>query len=195
MIFRRLTVSDEAEALAAHLKMEESDQFGFLLGYTPGEDWVGFVSRLTANEGGEELAGEWLIPSTFLVAEISGKIAGRVSIRHSLNEYLASVGGHIGYCVLPDFRRQGLATALLQQGIDVAHLNGVDEVLITCAEGNIGSQKVIESTGFIFEKFIDDADSMTTYRRYWLTGDLGAERFSFGDYLSQSKKDVAKNIE
>ena len=75
-------------------------------------------------------------------------ISGRVSIRHALNEYLANVGGHIGYCVLPLFRQRGVATAMLKSGIAVAHENGVNEILITCAEGNIGSQKVIESNGF-----------------------------------------------
>lgn len=168
MIIRRLSVADEAEALAAHITMEESDQFGFLLGYKPGEDWEGFVSRLKANEKGEELAGDWMIPSTFLVAEIDGKIAGRVSIRHALNEYLASLGGHIGYCVLPSFRQGGVATAMLRHGITVALKNGVNEILITCAEGNIGSRKVIESCGFHFEKLTIDPESMTNYRRYWL---------------------------
>ena len=169
MIIRRLTVTDEVEAIAAHATMEESDQFGFLLGYKPGENWAGFISRLKANERGEELAGDWMIPSTFLVAEIDGSIAGRVSIRHALNEYLANVGGHIGYCVLPLFRQRGVATAMLKSGIAVAHENGVNEILITCAEGNIGSQKVIESNGFSFEMLIDDDDLKTKYRRYWLT--------------------------
>jgi predicted acetyltransferase len=168
MNFRRLTVSDEAEAIAAHATMEKSDQFGFLLGYKPGEDWAGFISRLKANERGEELVEDWMIPSTFLVAEIDGKIAGRVSIRHSLNAFLASVGGHIGYCVLPSFRQRGVATEMLKHGITVAHKNGVNEILITCAEGNIGSRKVIESNGFTFEMFIDDEDLKTRYRRYWL---------------------------
>ena len=168
MIIRRLTEADEAEALAAHVIMEESDQFGFLLGYKPGEDWAGFILRLKANEKGEELAEDWMIPSTFLVAEIDGKIAGRVSIRHTLNAFLANVGGHIGYCVLPDFRKRGVATAMLKHGTTVARKNGITEVLVTCKEGNIGSQKVIESNGFTFEQFIDDAESKTTYRRYWL---------------------------
>lgn len=168
MIIRRLTVADEAEVLVAHATMEEPDQFGFLLGYRPGEDWAGFIARLKANEEGKELAGDWMIASTFLVAEMDGKIMGRVSIRHSLNEFLASVGGHIGYCVLPIYRRQGVATAMLKYGISVAHENGVNEILITCAEGNIGSQKVIESSGFHFEKLIIDPESKTTYRRYWL---------------------------
>lgn len=168
MIIRRLTVADEVQALAAQATMAESDQFGFLLGHMPGEDWVGFISRLKSQEKGENLAEGWEIAATFLVAEIDGQIAGRVSIRHSLNAFLASVGGHIGYCVLPNFRRRGVASAMLKHGIEVARENGVAEILITCADGNIGSQKVIESNGFTFEKLIEDADSNSTYRRYWL---------------------------
>lgn len=168
MIIRRLNSEDEEEALAAHLQMQESDQFGFLLGYESDENWAGFAARLLANERGEQLAGAWMIPSTYLVAEIDGQIAGRVSIRHELNEYLSHVGGHIGYCVLPKFRRQGVASALLKHGIKVARENGVAEILITCGEGNIGSQKVIESNGFVFEKLVYDEDSQSSYRRYWL---------------------------
>ena len=50
------------------------------------------------------------VPSTFLFAFVARRIVGRVSIRHSLNEFLARVGGHIGYVVVPEFRRLGYAT-------------------------------------------------------------------------------------
>jgi predicted acetyltransferase len=49
------------------------------------------------------------VSSTFLLAEVDGDIVGRVSIRHELNAYLPSVGGHIGYAVRPAYRRRGYA--------------------------------------------------------------------------------------
>jgi len=55
------------------------------------------------------------VPSTFLFAFDASRIIGRVSIRHELNEFLLRVGGHIGYVVVPEFRRQGYATAILHQ--------------------------------------------------------------------------------
>ena len=59
----------------------------------------------------EQARGEHLPPghvaSTFLFAFAGTRIVGRVSIRHALNPYLERVGGHIGYVVVPEFRRQG----------------------------------------------------------------------------------------
>lgn len=47
------------------------------------------------------------VPSTFLFGFEGDRIVGRVSIRHVLNDFLLRVGGHIGYAVLPEFRRRG----------------------------------------------------------------------------------------
>jgi predicted acetyltransferase len=48
------------------------------------------------------------VPGTFLVAAVGGTIVGRISIRHELNDFLAHEGGHIGYGVLPRYRRRGV---------------------------------------------------------------------------------------
>ena len=58
------------------------------------------------------------VPSTFLFAFKGERIIGRVSIRHRLNDLLLRVGGHIGYVIVPEFRRQGYATASLRLAMD-----------------------------------------------------------------------------
>ncbi|HJT04064.1 MAG TPA: GNAT family N-acetyltransferase [Pseudonocardiaceae bacterium] len=69
---------------------------------------------------------------------------GRTSIRPSLNDWLLAYGGYIGYVVLPEFRRRGLATEILRQSAIVARALGVGRILLTCDEHNIGSIRVIE---------------------------------------------------
>ena len=70
-------------------------------------------------------------------------------IRHSLNEYLERVGGHIGYVVVPEFRRQGYATAMLHLSLQIARekCNGAHRVLVTGDDDNVGSIRTIEKNG------------------------------------------------
>src|SRR4029453_2591895 len=81
------------------------------------------------------------VPETFLFAFVGSRIVGRTSIRHSLNDYLERAGGHIGYVVVPEFRRQGHATAILRLSLMIARekCTGADRVLVTCDADNIGS--------------------------------------------------------
>ncbi|WP_167131467.1 GNAT family N-acetyltransferase [Paramicrobacterium chengjingii] len=142
---RSLAVGDEREALAAHHALV-ADHFDFLLERVEAESWADFVQRLTKIERGEQLA-PGRVPAAFLIAEVDNRIAGRVSVRFELNDYLADVGGHIGYGVVPRFRRRGVASALLRSGLDALAARGVASALVTCDVGNVASRGVIERMG------------------------------------------------
>jgi len=157
---------DETAARAAHEALK-ADDFAFLLGYDPAEPWARFVQRRESQRRGQDLAPGW-VPSTFLLAVIGPDIVGRISVRHELNDYLANVGGHIGYCVLPAFRRRGYASEILRQGLIIARAVGVDDVLVTCDEDNVASAGVIEHCGGIFESMVDPGDGGPPKRRYWI---------------------------
>jgi predicted acetyltransferase len=109
---------------------------------------------------------------TFLVAEAEGQIVGRVSIRHALNAHLAEVGGHIGYGVRPGFRRRGYATAILGQSLAVASSIGLERVLVTCDDDNVGSANVIQNCGGVLENVVAGRDGSVPKRRYWV--EIGA---------------------
>jgi predicted acetyltransferase len=108
------------------------------------------------------------VPSTFLFAFDASRIVGRVAIRHELNAFLLRLGGHIGYVVVPEFRRRGYATRILRHALDIAHRRlGIDRVLVTCDEDNVGSIKTIEKNGGVLENVVDGPDLPVPKRRYW----------------------------
>ncbi|MBQ8717642.1 MAG: GNAT family N-acetyltransferase [Clostridia bacterium] len=99
-----------------------------------------------------------------------GRLLGLLQIRLELKGYLINFGGHIGYCVRPSERRRGYAKAMLKAALDICRDVGLDKVLITCLEDNVGSARTIESCGGVFEKTVyDDVNYKANMKRYWIT--------------------------
>ncbi len=162
---RPLRVEDQEQALAAHDELA-AEGFSFLLDWRPDLPWAGYVAQTAAWRCGRELPPD-RVPSNFLIAELDGALAGRVSVRHEFNDFLAAYGGHIGYCVRPRFRRRGVATEILGQALIVARAHGVDRVLVTCDEDNLTSAGVIERQGGVLEDRRVDPRGVLK-RRYWI---------------------------
>jgi predicted acetyltransferase len=166
-------MQDEASALAAHEALL-FDDFHFLLEFDPAKPWPNFLRAIDDQRRGVDLA-ENQVRATQLVAEVDGELVGRTSIRFELSGFLATTGGHIGYCVVPTHRRKGYATEILRQALVVIRAEGIDRVLVTCGDDNAGSRRVIESCGGAFESIVpleegqslcrDDEKSV---RRYWI---------------------------
>ena len=152
--------------MAAHRVLADED-FQFGLGYEDGMDWARYLRRLEDQRCGIDLpAGR--VAATFLVADVHGQLVGRTSIRHELTEYLAREGGHIGYAVVAEHRRRGYATEILRQSLVIARAIGVERVLVTCDDDNVGSATVIERCGGVFDSLVTRSDDTTLCRRYWI---------------------------
>ncbi len=162
---RPLRVDDEQEARAAQAELA-NDGFTFLLGWDSEEPWTRYLERNRRHRRGLDLPAD-RVPAAFLVAEVDSALVGRVSIRHELDDFLTSFGGHIGYGVRPRFRGQGIATEILRQSLVIARSEGVERVLVTCDDRNLASGKVIERLGGELEDVRIDAHGCRM-RRYWI---------------------------
>ena len=163
---RPLGPDDEAAFLTGQAEMAAE---GHTFGPRPEPDttWNDYLQLLAGSRTGLNLLARH-VPSTFLVADVDGQIVGRVSIRHHLNELLRVEGGHIGYCVLPGFRRRGYATEILRQALIVARSIGIDRVLVTCDDDNVASIAVIESNGGKLDSVRPATGTTPAHRLYWI---------------------------
>ena len=111
-----------------------------------------------------------VIATQFLsVRESDGRLVGMIQVRHCLNEYLRTFGGHIGYSVRPSERRKGYAKEQLRLCLDWCKQTlGLDRVLITCYPGNEGSRRTILSAGGVYENTVHEPDRNVDLERYWV---------------------------
>jgi predicted acetyltransferase len=123
-----------------------------------------YLQELSIREKGH---GKWLPCSNYFLVNEENRILGMLDIRHELNDFLYRIGGHIGYSVRPSERRRGYATYILAEALHKCRELGMDKVLITCDEDNIGSAKVIMNNGGIEDYSETDADGIVK-RRFWI---------------------------
>ena len=96
---------------------------------------------------------------------------GMTNLRHYLNDYLLTYGGHIGYSVRPAERKNGYATQMLRLTLDKARERGIGKVRICCDHYNVASARTIRANGGVLEdELFDSSDGMLT-QRYWIQND------------------------
>lgn len=173
LVLRRPKEDEEAEFIRAH-RATTPEVPHFPHYYEEGMAFSRYLEVLEERERGVNLLPNH-VPSTFLCAFDDQRIVGRVSIRHTLNHSLLRSGGHIGYVVVPEFRRRGYATAILRLALGVAcDKLGIDRVLVTCDDDNVGSIRTIENNGGVLENVIAGPDLDKPKRRYWIDTRSGA---------------------
>lgn len=165
---RPLRADDERSFLEALAEFRaESPPFDFALGYVDEEPFERYVHRQEAWSRGEELPSGY-VSGGFFVGVVDGVIVGRVSIRYQLNEFLAKIGGHIGYGVRRSQRRRGYASRMLQLALPICRAHKIERALVTCDVDNIGSRAVIERCGGMLESITSDPSLAVQKRRYWI---------------------------
>ncbi len=93
--------------------------------------------------------------AVFRVALKDGQVAGYVGMLHVLDE-----GDICNVAVFDSFRRQGVATALIQNLLDYAEEQKLSFITLEVRESNVGAQKFYETMGFVTigirKNFYDD---------------------------------------
>ncbi|HVI34209.1 GNAT family N-acetyltransferase [Phenylobacterium sp.] len=110
------------------------------------------------------------VPETHFWAVDGDRFLGSVGVRHRLNDMLATWGGHIGYAVRPSARGQGVASAMLAGALAWCRETlPLDRVMLTVAEDNLASRRVIEKNGGVLEQIIPHLwVEGALGRRYWI---------------------------
>lgn len=113
-------------------------------------------------------AKDGLVPDStfFCLDEERDRIVGAVNIRHYLNDYLLTYGGHIGDGIRPSERRKGYATKMISLALEECKKLGINKVLMVCDKDNIGSAKSITNNGGILENEV--VKDGIIEQRYWI---------------------------
>jgi predicted acetyltransferase len=168
LLLRPLQDSDESSFRSAVREFEEEDpSWQFAFEYDPSVDFPDYVAKVNDWPKGLNLPTGW-VPNSFLVGVVNGKIIGRLSLRHQLNDFLRSHGGHIGYGVVPSERKRGYASEMLRQALPLCVGLGIEQVLMTCEIDNIASRKGIEKNGGVYNSSIDLAERDIQAHYFWI---------------------------
>lgn len=161
--------AEEEEFLRAH-RATSPEVPSFLHYYEEGMPFRRYLERLVEQQHGVNLPSTNHVPSTFLFAFVGSRIVGRASIRHSLNDFLHRVGGHIGYVVVPEFRRRGYATAILRESLHIAREKcGVRRILVICDDDfNDATVRLDRPDRPDVKNVITGPDLDKPKRRYWI---------------------------
>jgi predicted acetyltransferase len=131
------------------------------------ENFADYVKRIALFKKGIGLP-EGYIPESVMWLVDGSEFIGEASIRHELTDFLRQVGGHIGYVIRPSKRKRGYGKQILKLSLQYIQTLGINSVLLTCDETNIGSAKIIEANGGILEDAVDMGEGNPRKLRYWI---------------------------
>ena len=128
-----------------------------------------YIQKCKDYESPETLPKDRVLATQFLfVRKNDNRLLGMIQVRHYFNDYLSKFGGHIGYSIRPSERQRGYAKEMLKRVLPYCRELGLERVLITCDENNIGSEKTILANGGVYESTIYESNENLYLKRYWI---------------------------
>ena len=132
------------------------------------DDFDAWLANVRNHEHPETVPTGHVTGTEYLALDEHEHLVGMTNLRHYLNDYLLTYGGHIGYSVRPSERKNGYATQMLRLTLGKAKERGIEKVRICCDHYNIASAKAIRANGGVLEdEAYDSLDGLLT-QRYWI---------------------------
>ena len=132
------------------------------------EDFAAWLAKVRREAHQATCPPRFVAQDHYWLVDDEGRILGGVRLRHRLAPHLLVEGGHVGYDVRPSERRKGIGTRLLALTLAQARAQGLDRVLVTCDQDNVGSAKIIERNGGVETTTTVSERSGKVVRRYWI---------------------------
>lgn len=173
LFLREPTLEDKEEVLKMCKELDEcSDEYPFegagrlerLLSKSYEEWLVDCESDKTV----ETINPAWSNGTNYLLVDENNHVYGFSQLRHNLKGELINIGGNIGYAIRPSERRKGYATIQLQLLLEKAKELGLEKVLVTCRDNNVGSRKTIEKCLGEQDKSVPSRYPNIMELRYWI---------------------------
>ena len=133
------------------------------------EDSLTYIAECRKYTSPETLPDGWVLTTQFFyIRKCDNRLVGMIQVRHYFNDWLSKFGGHIGYSIKPCERRKGYATSMLRAILPYCKELGFDKILITCIDGNIGSEKTILNNSGVYESTVCEPDRNRNLKRFWI---------------------------
>ena len=131
------------------------------------QDWLNYLALCENDATVPE--GEHKYSQFIYVRMADKKIVGMIGVRHKPVGPLETWGGHVGYSVSPSERMKGYATQMLHEVLPYCKSLGLNRVLLTAGDENVGSVKTIIANGGILESYVMSPKHHVMVGRYWIT--------------------------
>ena len=173
LFLREPTIEDKEEVIQMCKELNEcGDEYPFegagRLEKLLNKSYEEWLADCEADKTVETINPAWSNGTNYLLVDENNHVYGYSQLRHSLKSELINIGGNIGYAIRPTERRKGYATIQLQLLLEKAEELGLEKVLVTCRDNNIGSRKTIEKCLGEQDKSVPSRYPNIMELRYWI---------------------------
>lgn len=129
-------------------------------------DWLDYLALCENDATVPE--GEHKYSQFIYVRTADKRIVGMIGVRHKPVGPIDTWGGHVGYSVSPSERMKGHATHMLHEVLPYCKSLGLNRVLLTAGDENVGSVKTIIANGGVLESHVMSPKHHVMVGRYWI---------------------------